>query len=112
MRRYNLGAHTKTDLKVHLEWVPKYRKRILTGQVAIRLRDVLRQMEFPHLKKIFWGMHFWGRGYLAVSLGNITDEMIQSYIDEQKGEPLQDDSRFEIDSSLPKAAVQYQRMNV
>ncbi len=44
MRRYNLGAHTKTDLKVHLVWVPKYRKRILTGQVAVRLREVLRQI--------------------------------------------------------------------
>ena len=23
MRRYRLGAHTKTDLKVHLIWIPK-----------------------------------------------------------------------------------------
>nr|WP_316359492.1 IS200/IS605 family transposase [Candidatus Neptunochlamydia sp. REUL1] len=54
-------------------------------------------MEFSHLKKMFWGRHFWGRGYLVVSSGNITDEMIQSYIDEQEGEPLQDNSRFQID---------------
>ncbi|MDP4158022.1 MAG: transposase, partial [Bacillota bacterium] len=43
MRRYLLGAHTKTDLKVHVIWLPKYRKRILTGPVAIRAREVLRQ---------------------------------------------------------------------
>ena len=54
-------------------------------------------MEFPHLKKMFWGRHFWGRDYLGVSSGNITDEMIQLYIDEQEGEPLQDNSRFQID---------------
>ncbi len=37
MRRYRVGAHTKTDLKVHLVWVPKYRKKALTGEVAIRV---------------------------------------------------------------------------
>ena len=146
MRRYQIGAHTKTDLKVHLIWVPKYRKRVLAGAVAIRARDVLRQIameheidiitgkisvdhvhmfvgyrpmqdvskivqwlkgisfrvllsEFPHLKKQFWGKHLWARGYLAVSSGNITDELIQQYIQEQEGEPVTDDSRFEIDPS-------------
>ena len=144
MRLYKLGAHTKTDLKVHLIWIPKYRKRVLMGPVAIRARDLLRQIaleheieiisgkvssdhihmfisyhptqhiskivqwlkgissrmllsEFPHLKKQFWGKHLWTRGYLAVSSGNITDEMIQQYIEEQEGEPVVDDSRFQID---------------
>ena len=146
MRRYKLGAHTKTDLKVHLIWIPKYRKRVLVGPVAIRARDILRQVameheldiitgkvsadhvhmfigyrptqsiskmvqwlkgtssrvllqEFAHLRKQFWGRHFWARGYMAVSSGNITDEMIQAYIEEQEGEPMVDDSRFQIDST-------------
>ncbi len=145
MRRYKLGAHTKTDLKVHLIWIPKYRKQVLTGQVATRTRDILRQIameheldvisgkiasehvhmfigyrptyniskimqwlkgissrillsEFAHLRKQFWGRHLWARGYLAVSSGNITDEMIQQYIESQEGEPIVDDSRFQIDS--------------
>ena len=144
MRRYRLGAHTKTDLKVHLIWIPKYRKRVLVGPVAVRARDILRQVameheldiitgkvsadhvhmligyrptqsiskivqwlkgtssrvllqEFAHLRKQFWGRHFWARGYMAVSSGNITDEMIQAYIEEQEGEPMVDDSRFQID---------------
>ena len=54
--------------------------------------------EFPHLRKEFWGRHLWARGYLAVSSGNITDEMIQEYIAEQEGEQIVDDSRFPIDS--------------
>ena len=146
MRHYRVGAHTKTDLKVHLIWIPKYRKKVLTGQVAIRTRDLLRQIamehelgiisgkvakdhihmfisyrptqniskimqwlkgissrillqEFAHLRKQFWGRHLWARGYLAVSSGNITDEMIQQYIEEQEGEPIVDDSRFLIDTS-------------
>jgi len=43
---------------------------------------------FPHLRKVFWGRHFWARGYLAVSSGNITDEMIKEYIEQQAGEEL------------------------
>jgi len=144
MRRYKTGAHTKTDLKVHLVWIPKYRKKVLVGPVATRARDLLRQIameheidiisgkvatdhvhmfigyrptqniskimqwlkgissrvllsEFSHLKKQFWGRHLWARGYLAVSSGNITDEAIQQYIDAQEGEPVVDDSRFQID---------------
>lgn len=146
MRHYRLGAHTKTDLKVHLVWIPKYRKPVLTGDVAIRVRDILRRVaaeheleivsgkvardhvhvlvshrptqrvsqivqwfkgissrvllqEFPRLRKQFWGKHFWARGYLAVSTGNITDEMVRQYIEEQEGEAIADDSRFPIDGS-------------
>ena len=55
--------------------------------------------EFPRLRKQFWGRHFWARGYLAVSSGNLTDEMIQEYIDQQEGEQIADDSRFPIDST-------------
>ena len=145
MRKYRLGAHTKSDLKVHLVWLPKYRKPVLTGEVAVRVRDLIRQIaaeheleiisgkvardhvhvfvgyrpnqdvsqimqwlkgissrvllqEFPHLRKRFWGRHFWARGYLAVSSGNITDEMVKEYIEEQEGEQIIDDSRFLIDS--------------
>jgi putative transposase len=54
--------------------------------------------EFPHLRKKFRGRHFWARGYLAVSSGTITDEMIREYIDEQEGEQIIDDSRFPIDN--------------
>ena len=42
MQLYKLGAHTKTDLKAHVIWIPKYRKKVLTGEVAIRTRDILR----------------------------------------------------------------------
>ena len=54
--------------------------------------------EYPHLRRQMWGRHFCARGYLAVSSGNITDELIQEYIEAQEGEPVHDDSRFRIDS--------------
>ena len=55
MRRYRLGAHTKTDLKVHLIWIPKYRKKVLTGQIATRTRDLLRQIAMEHDLEIISG---------------------------------------------------------
>ena len=146
MRRYRTNSHSKYDLKVHLIWVPKYRKRVLTGTVAERVRDALRRIsmehevhiisgkvssdhvhmflsyrpqlalsklvqylkggssrimlqEFPRLRKQFWGRHLWARGYMAISSGNITDDMVQKYIDEQEGEPI-DDNQFQIDPTL------------
>jgi Transposase IS200 like len=55
MRRYRLGSHAKYDLKVHLVWCPKYRKRVLTGQVAIRVRDLLRQVAAENELQIISG---------------------------------------------------------
>ena len=144
MRHYRLGAHTKSDLKVHVVWIPKYHKAVLKGDVALRVRDLVRQIameheleiisgkvardhvqvflsyrptqkvsqimqclkgtssrmflqEYKHLRKQFWGRHLWARGYLAVSSGTITDEMIKEYTEEQDGEQVGDDSRFPID---------------
>jgi putative transposase len=41
MARYATGAHTKYRLQYHLVWIPKYRKRLLRGKIAIRLRKLL-----------------------------------------------------------------------
>lgn len=38
------------------------------------------QEEFPILKKRYWGRHLWGRGYFSSTSGNVTDDMINEYI--------------------------------
>jgi putative transposase len=38
------------------------------------------QQEFPDIRKRYWGKHFWGRGYFSSTSGNVTDEMINAYI--------------------------------
>jgi putative transposase len=55
VRKYRLGAHTKSDLKVHLVWLPKYRKPVLTGEVAVRVRDLIRQVAAEHELEIISG---------------------------------------------------------
>jgi putative transposase len=44
MERYRTGAHSRFDLKYHFVWIPKYRKAILSGQVGIRLRSLVREI--------------------------------------------------------------------
>lgn len=44
MERYRTGAHSRFDLKYHFVWIPKYRKSILTGEVGIRLRSLVREI--------------------------------------------------------------------
>ncbi len=43
MSRYWSGAHTKHRLMYHLVWIPKYRKRVLKGAIAERLRVLFLQ---------------------------------------------------------------------
>jgi len=138
---YRHGAHTVFEIHLHLVWTTKYRKAIMTGEVAVRVRDVVRQVcraeeveimkghvskdhvhllvsippqvtisrlvqrvkgksshtllaEFAHLRKQFWGRHLWARGYFCCSSGNVTDEVIASYIENQAHE---EDTDFRVE---------------
>ena len=41
--KYWSGAHTKHRHMYHIVWIPKYRKRILEGNVAQRIEELLRE---------------------------------------------------------------------
>ena len=41
------------------------------------------QMEYKELNKQYWGRHLWARGYFVASSGNVTDEVIAEYIQNQ-----------------------------
>lgn len=40
---YRKTSHAVYDLKYHLVWVTKYRKAVLRGEIALRLRELVRQ---------------------------------------------------------------------
>ena len=141
MSDYRHGSHTVFSIHLHLVWITKYRKGVLTGSVALRVRDMIREIcqhenvdiikghvsrdhihlfvsippqvtisrlvqklkgktsyklfgEFPHLRKTYWGRHFWARGYFCCSSGNVTDEVIEQYIESQD---LSSDDNFKVD---------------
>lgn len=43
MKKYWTGAHTKHRLMVHIVLIPKYRKRILKGELAKRVEELIRE---------------------------------------------------------------------
>lgn len=49
------------------------------------------QQEFPHLKKRYWGNHFWARGYFCATVGTVTEEAIRDYIEKHDQEPPDED---------------------
>jgi len=54
------------------------------------------QMEYKEINKQYWGRHLWARGYFAASTGNITDEIIAEYIQNQDLEERQNGDNFTI----------------
>ena len=48
--------------------------------------------DFRTLQKEFWGRHFWARGYFVATSGNVTDEVLKEYIENQELEPKDDDN--------------------
>jgi len=44
MQHYRKGSHSVYDLKYHLVWITKYRKSVLHGRVAERVRELIREI--------------------------------------------------------------------
>lgn len=86
---YRYGSHTVFQIEYHFVWVTKYRYKVLTGEIGkgvvsmdhvhilvscpptMAPSQLMRRIkgrtssklfeEFPHLKKRYWGKHFWAR---------------------------------------------------
>ena len=41
--KYWSGAHTRHKMLYHIVWIPKYRKRVLTGTIAKKIKDLLQE---------------------------------------------------------------------
>jgi putative transposase len=52
-------------------------------------------MKFPSLQKQYWGRHLWARGYFCGSNGNITDEILKEYIENQNNDETDDTFKVE-----------------
>ncbi len=44
MTDYRHGAHTVFRIHLHIVWVTKYRKPVMTGEVGLRLRELIREI--------------------------------------------------------------------
>ena len=58
--------------------------------------------EFAHLRKAFWGRHLWARGYFCCSSGNITDQMVKAYIENQCAD---EDDDFKVEEGAQRGGT-------
>ena len=127
MTDYSKTSHTVFHHRFHIVWITKYRHRVLSGELRLRVREIIAQVaeemsikivngvlsadhihvfveipphisvsefvkiakgrssrkiqqEFPEIRKKYWGCHFWGRGFFSSTSGNVTDDVINEYI--------------------------------
>ncbi|MFO7945166.1 MAG: IS200/IS605 family transposase [Anaerolineales bacterium] len=55
MVAYRKGPHAVYDIKYHLVWVTKYRYKVLKGDLALRMRDLIRNICEQHGMRIIKG---------------------------------------------------------
>ena len=77
------GVVSKDHIHLHIEYMPKQSISALVKSLKGHSSHKL-QLEFPHLQKRYWGRHFWAIGYGVWSTGNVTDEMVQQYLEHHR----------------------------
>ncbi len=90
-------GHISRDHIHLLVSVPPY---ISVSKLVQRIKGVTSRkllQENRGLNKAFWGRHLWGRGYLVASTGNVTEEIIAQYIENQKDTERDRDADFEVE---------------
>ena len=55
MKGYRKSSHTTYQLNYHFVFIPKYRKPVLRGDVALRLRELIREICATHHIEILKG---------------------------------------------------------
>ena len=90
------GVVSSDHIHMHIDYRPSQNisslVKLLKGRSSRKL-----QMEFPELKQQYWGRHFWAIGYGCWSTGNITDEMLNEYLEHHRQEKDNSNDKFIID---------------
>lgn len=68
MQHYRKTSHTTYDCKYHIVWITKYRKKILVGHVAERVRELIRGICKEHDVEILRGHVSRDHVYMLVSV--------------------------------------------
>lgn len=87
------GLVSKDHVHMHIEYGPS---QAISGLVKRLKGHTSRklQQEFPGLKQRYWGRHFWAIGYGCWSTGNITDEMVNEYLEHHRRRDDNDNDSF------------------
>ena len=85
------GVVSKEHVHMHIEYPPSKAISDVVKKLKGRVSRKLQQ-EFPELSKRYWGKHFWAIGYGAWSTGNVSDEMVERYLEHHRNPSNQDTS--------------------
>lgn len=55
MNDYQSLSHTTWDCKYHVVWIPKYRKKVIYGEIRKYLGDVIRELALQKESKVMEG---------------------------------------------------------
>ncbi len=77
------GVVSKDHVHLHVSYRPSQSISDLVKRLKGRCSRKLQQ-EFPELNKKYWGRHFWAIGFGCWSTGNITDEMVNDYLEHHR----------------------------
>ena len=83
------GVVSKDHIHLDVSYPPKLSVSDMMKRLKGRSAKILLE-EYSELRKRYWGGHLWGIGYGVWSSGNITDEMIQEYLNHHKEGPNSD----------------------
>lgn len=77
------GVVSSDHVHMHIEYRPSSSISNLVKKLKGRSSRKLQQ-EFEDLKSRYWGRHFWAIGFGCWSTGNITDEMVNEYLEHHR----------------------------
>ncbi len=87
---------SKDHIHMHIEYAPSKSLSELVKRLKGRTPRLLQQ-EFPKLQKRYWGRHFWAVGYGAWSTGNVTEALVQAYLEHHRETSGNDTDSFILD---------------
>ncbi|KYJ86975.1 IS200/IS605 family transposase [Sulfurovum riftiae] len=77
------GVVSKDHVHMHIEYPPSLSVSDIVKKLKGRTSRKL-QMEFKELSKRYWGKHFWAIGYGVWSTGNVTQDMVDEYLEHHR----------------------------
>ncbi len=86
------GAHTQYDLQCHVVWVTKYRKKVLYGKIASRLKVLLMQGCSAHNITIIKGNILPDHVHLLISIpATLSVSTVMQYLKGRSSKKMQEE---------------------
>ena len=84
------GVVSRDHVHLHIAKPPSLAESELVRRIKGRTGRKLL-IEYPELKKRYWGGHLWGIGYGAWSTGVVSEELISEYLEHHRERSNKDD---------------------